>query len=200
MIFLRMSNKSLLHSIRNYCDEKNFTESLKELPKYDYDNFIDLKQIFEKTLQNESKNKLSFSYKVNYTQTLLKKRLASMNEKNVKSNASKKVRIEKTEIDEIPDTFFNLMDELRIDRKNAKKFYENPQEWSYVISDRKIFCTKKGCKFSTLMQRGCFIAHCKTEHNWGNFPCPQTNCKFESYSQLCFKMHRWGFSAHFRRF
>ena len=44
----------------------------------------------------------------------------------------------------IPKAFLSLMDELCIDRKNARMFFENPNEWSYIKSDRKIFCTKQG--------------------------------------------------------
>ena len=36
------------------------------------------------------------------------------------------------------------MDELCLDRKDALKFYENPDQWAHVKSDRKIYCTKKG--------------------------------------------------------
>lgn len=44
----------------------------------------------------------------------------------------------------IPKEFLILMDELKLDRKDARKYYENKEEWTYVKSDRKIFCTVKG--------------------------------------------------------
>ena len=39
------------------------------------------------------------------------------------------------------------------------------------------------------MENKVFYDHCVNEHNWGQFPCPNENCKFVSYSQYCFKGH-----------
>ena len=44
----------------------------------------------------------------------------------------------------VPNDFLLLLDELKLDRKDAQKFYENKEEWSFVKSDRKIYCTVKG--------------------------------------------------------
>jgi hypothetical protein len=37
-----------------------------------------------------------------------------------------------------------LLDELKLDRKEAEEFYKNKEKWTYVKSDRKIYCTVKG--------------------------------------------------------
>ena len=39
------------------------------------------------------------------------------------------------------------------------------------------------------MVAGCFIDHCKIVHNWGKHPCPHKDCKYEAYSEHCFKIH-----------
>jgi hypothetical protein len=39
------------------------------------------------------------------------------------------------------------------------------------------------------MTADCFYDHCIQEHNWGTFTCTNENCKFESYSPHCFKLH-----------
>ena len=56
----------------------------------------------------------------------------------------KKNKLEISGGPDIPESFLLLMDELCLDRKDALKFYENPDQWAYVKSDRKIYCTKKG--------------------------------------------------------
>ena len=40
------------------------------------------------------------------------------------------------------------------------------------------------------MEINCFNEHCIEKHTWGSFPCTYENCKFASYSQHCFKLHR----------
>jgi hypothetical protein len=39
------------------------------------------------------------------------------------------------------------------------------------------------------MVKKVFNDHCVNQHKWGQFPCPNEDCKFVSYSQLCFKIH-----------
>jgi hypothetical protein len=105
--------------------------------------------MFEKFFDKkyEKSNKLSFTFKVANKNSMLKKRLATMNnaEHKYESKKSKKNKLEKGgEI--IPESFLLLMDELCLYRKDASKFYENADHWAYVKSDRKIFCTKRGNK------------------------------------------------------
>lgn len=44
----------------------------------------------------------------------------------------------------IPESFLSLMDDLCIDRKDARKFFENPKECTFIKSDRKILCPQIG--------------------------------------------------------
>ena len=82
----------------------------------------------------------------------LRKRLRDIDitEENVKVKKSKKENskvkkqspIKKEE--EIPEQFLILLDELRLDRKDAKLLFENRDHWAYVKSDRQIFCIERG--------------------------------------------------------
>ena len=144
-------------SIRTFCRKINY-HGTSQAMKNDLENSsIDLESVFskffEKKLEKRDKSKLSFSFKVNNQQSKwkneLKKRLANMNDispKKVKNDSAKKLKtaIIKTSKAKIPETFLQLLDELCIDRKNARKFFENPKEWTFVKSDRKIFCISPG--------------------------------------------------------
>jgi hypothetical protein len=145
-----MSSRSLNASILKYCDRKQFDETSKCLENIEEKSPVDLEKIFQDIFQEDSSiKKLSFSYKVDNKLSLLKRRIATKNldqnnvAKSCKSKISKKIKLEKDE-ESIPESFLLLMDELCIDRVNAQKFFQNPSEWAYVKSDRKIYCTKKG--------------------------------------------------------
>ena len=68
-----------------------------------------------------------------------------MNVKKSKKENSK-VKREKSikKEQEIPEQFLMLLDELRLDRKDAKLLFDNKEHWAYVKSDRQIFCVEKG--------------------------------------------------------
>ena len=152
ILVFRMIDGIVIDSIINYCDDRKFIESSKELGSFEENSEFELHEIFEKYFQKISKNenKLSFTFNVDNKRSLLKERLSKMNDvkpklkmNRDKSTKSKKLKVEEKEND-IPEAFLLLMDDLCLDRKNAKKFFESSNEWSYVKSDRKIFCAKKG--------------------------------------------------------
>ena len=129
--------------------KKKLNESSAALDNIEGEKLLDLKEIFQKFFDTkcEKSNKLSFSFKIDNKNSMLKKRLANMNEteKNIREiKKPKKNKLKKNGGHEIPESFLLLMDELCLDRKDALKFYENPDQWAYVKSDRKIYCTKKG--------------------------------------------------------
>jgi hypothetical protein len=93
------------------------------------------------------------------------------------------------EEDKIPEGFLALLDELALDRKDAEVLYKNKDQWKFVKSDRKIFCTEHGCKFETTMATDCLNQHCISAHGWKVYPCPYDYCKFEAYSPRSHKMH-----------
>ena len=67
--------------------------------------------------------------------------------KSSKIKKPKKNKLEKRGTDEtVPESFLSLMDELCLNRKDALKYFQNPDQWDYVRSDRQIYCTKKGKK------------------------------------------------------
>ena len=145
-----MSSTNLKLSIKQYCRKRNFTETSEAISNSDQHSEVDLGIFFEKFFLYKfaNKNKLSFTFKVNNNKSLLKKRLETLNEPPAVKNGLKKLKTKKCK-EETPECFLLLLDELCIDRKNAKKFYENPKEWTYVKSDRLIFCTQRGmCSFS----------------------------------------------------
>ena len=139
-----MLNTNLNLAIRKYLEEKKFVESLKcmnNTNEIKIDSLNDLSEIFRKSYdKNSAPQKLSFSYNVNNSQSLLKRKLSQMNANEPK----KKKQAEKVKKKKMPESFLLLMNELCIDKKDAKFFYENPTQWSYIKSDRKIYCAKQG--------------------------------------------------------
>jgi hypothetical protein len=154
-----MSYSGINYSIRRLCENKNYDETSRAMQNgSNRKSAKDLKLIFLKNFKNKfengNKSTLSFTYKAS-TKSLLNKRLSSMKVDTLKpsSNRSKSKKIKLVRIrskEEIPDSFLSklLLDELCIDRINAKKFYENSNQWTFVKSDRKIFCTHKGNFFT----------------------------------------------------
>ena len=138
-----MLNANLDLAIRKYFVDKNYVESLKcmnDKNEIERDSFTNLTEIFRISYDKDSEpKKLSFGYKTSNSQSLLKRKLSRMNETVLTKNNSKKVNKKK-----MPESFLLLMNELCVDKEIARKMFENPTDWSYVKSDRKIFCTAKG--------------------------------------------------------
>ena len=150
-----MESASLLDAIAQYCNDQTFSRTEKALRK---DGKINpapsLIQLFEGYFEKKSAP-LSFTFQLSNDRSNLRKRLRDMEsapavkkqklsgptktlaKSKGKENAKEKVK-------EIPEQFLLLLDELRLDRKDARKFYENKSQWSYVMSDRKIYCVERG--------------------------------------------------------
>ena len=137
-------------AIKHYCQNKNFKQSAILLGENDEESKKELKEMFEKYFNPESTKasipaNLSFSFKTSTNAILQRKRLGNMDlkieQRKRKLNQEDKVKLKETKI---PDEFLLLLDELGLDKKDARKFYENKDQWTYVKSDRKIFCTVKG--------------------------------------------------------
>ena len=159
-----MDRDRMLNAIRQYCLNNAFSKTAKKI-KTIHVNGEDTQSIenaFEKYFENENKSKnfaktgLGFSFKLPTGRMDLRKRLRDIDiteEKgNVKKSKKEKSKIKreksvKTEA-EIPEQFFILLDELRLDRKDAQLLFENREHWAYVKSDRQIFCVETGmfCK------------------------------------------------------
>ena len=134
----------LVAAIREYCSENGyFTTEQLLLPKSSAITNFELSDIFDKYLQPKvSPGELSFTFTLTNKRKELRKRISTMNEpvSAVKPKKRKKLNEE----DKIPKDFLSLLDELGLNRKDAKMLYENKEQWNYVKSDRKIYCTVKG--------------------------------------------------------
>lgn len=133
----------VLSIIREYCRENGYSNTEHLLrPKITASTNKKLTAIFEKYFQskNPSTSGLSFTFTLANKRKELRKRISTMNEPTVKPKKRKKLNEE----DKIPKDFLCLLDELGLDRKNALTWYENKEQWNYIKSDRKIYCTVKG--------------------------------------------------------
>jgi len=228
--FLRMDRDRLLNAIRQYCLNNGFSKTakkIKTLPVNVKDSET-IENAFGKYFEKENKPKsfaitgLGFSLKLPTGQMGLRKRLRDIDitEENGKvkksKKESKKVKNEKLakKEQEIPKEFLILLDELRLDRKDAKLLFENRDHWAYVKSDRQIFCVEQGifceicknlkfnffnplgCNFSNTMAADCLADHCQKSHDWRKRPCPYEWCKFEAYNSYTFKAGSYNFIGH----
>ena len=155
-----MGRDRLLSAIRQYCLNNGFTKTAKKIKTVplNVDQSETIENVFEKYFEKKNKSKiftktgLGFSIKLPVGQMGLRKRLRDIDitEEKVKVKTSKKeiskAKKEKSvkKEQQIPEQFLILLDELRLDRKDAKLLFENREHWAYVKSDRKIFCIEKG--------------------------------------------------------
>ena len=145
-----MKESNLLYAIGRYCKEENFQITLKALDRRtDEKTQIEkpaertVVEIFEKYFQPKKKQEgLSFSFNLTNKRSQLRKRLQD-NECN-KPDEIKRMNIMKARKNDIPDTFLTLLDELGLDKNKAKLFYENKDQWTYVKSDKLIYCANRG--------------------------------------------------------
>ena len=138
-----MDHDTLRVAICDYCARNGFTKTAKKLKTIPARNGPKIEDIFEKYL-NKTKTIPKFNFKIPdfcRKQSDLRKRLKS---DIVGLTPKKRPKVEKKIAEKIPGDFLKLLDELRLDRKDAKLLYENSDHWSYVKSDRQIFCVEKG--------------------------------------------------------
>ena len=214
--FLRMERDRLLYAVREYCLNNRYPKTAKKIKTLPLKvgNTESIENVFDKYFKNENKPKtgLGFSIKLPTGLMDLRKRIRDVDitEEKVKAKKPKKenskVKKEKSskKDEEIPEQFLILLDELRLNRKDAKLLFENREHWAYVKSDRQIFCVEQGmvflrckifsnhhlkigCNFSTTMGPDCLSEHCQNKHNWRKIPCPYDYCKFEAYNSYTHK-------------
>ena len=152
-----MDRDRLLNAVRQYCVNNGFSKTAKEIEQsVNVEESESIENVFDKYFEKENKPKiftktgLGFSFKLPTGRMDLKKRLRDINitEENVKVKRSRKespkVKTSLKKEQKIPEKFLILLDELRLDRKDAKLLFENREHWAYVKSDRQIFCVEKG--------------------------------------------------------
>ena len=82
-------------------------------------------------------------------QSQMRKRLNEKNQQDLQKAMPKVVKkkeiIEgKKKEDEVPKFFVELIEELGFEKKAAKNLFENKDKWSYLKSDRLIYCAQTG--------------------------------------------------------
>ena len=76
---------------------------------------------------------------------------------------------------------------LGFNESDAQRLYEEKADWMGINSGGKILCTQQGCKFFTTFGTEALFEHCRVEHNWRDYPCPEENCKFVAYCSYTLK-------------
>ena len=143
-----------IDSIREYCEKYGMRKTADLLPSKSSTSNVELEQIFFETETKKADvlKSLGIVFKGNAERDELRKRIRNMDESHVKKSKPKKERKEKRqdeeEQDKIPEGFLTLLDELALDRKDAEVLYKNKDQWKFVKSDRKIFCTEQGTELN----------------------------------------------------
>ena len=76
----------------------------------------------------------------------------------------------------LPKAFLETIKKLGLREQDAETLYSTKIDWTAVFSDNKIFCSERGCDFSTEISKDNaeLQAHMETVHQWGDFPCTAT--------------------------
>ena len=84
----------------------------------------------------------------------------------------------KTSEKNLPKRFLETIRKLGLREKDAETLYSTKINWTAVFSDNKIFCSERGCDFSTEISKDNaeLQAHMENLHQWGDFPCNAKNC------------------------
>ena len=86
----------------------------------------------------------------------------------------------------LPKAFLETIKKLGLREQDAETLYSTKINWTAVFSDNKIFCSERGCDFSTEITKDNaeLQAHMETVHQWGDFPCTAKNCFYICYSKV----------------
>ena len=139
-----MENTKLNFAISSYCKKNNLQKTFKALNLTAKTGDLCVADIFEKYYANAQGEGLSFTFNLKNERSQLRKRLLDPSVQTVVNKKEKVGRVKDKKNDEVPGSFFQLLDELGLDRKKAKLLYENKDQWAFVISDRLIYCTEPG--------------------------------------------------------
>jgi len=157
-----MERDRLLNAVRQYCLNNGYSKTAKKIQRLpvNIEGSQTIQNAFDKYFEKENKRKscvktgLGLSFKIHTGQMDFRKRLRDIDiteekgtvKKSKRENGKLKEKSIKKE-QEIPEQFLILLDELRLDRKDAKLLFENREHWAYVKSDRQIFCVERGILF-----------------------------------------------------
>ena len=76
---------------------------------------------------------------------------------------------------------------MGFNESDAQRLYEEKADWMGINSGGKILCTQQGCKYFTTFGTEALFEHCRVEHNWRDYPCPEENCMFVAYCSYTLK-------------
>ena len=100
---------------------------------------------------------------------------------------SKKENTEETEKKEVPKEFIAHIVKLGFDAKDAPRLYKTKHDWLGMSSGGRVFCSVRGCNFSSRLSSDVLFEHCRTVHDWRDRPCPHGSCAYVAFSSTNYK-------------
>ena len=89
----------------------------------------------------------------------------------------------------VPTEFIEHILSLGFNEDDAPTLYEDKDSWMGISTGGKVSCVVKGCKFETPIASDELFEHCRTKHQWRDYPCPESNCNFIAYCSMALKKH-----------
>ena len=184
-----MKHDELLDAIWHYCNSQNCPKTSMALRRDETSKVQKLTNVFRKHFKPDpDSGGLSFNFKLSNDRQKLRKRIQNSTSTMCTSSKPKLTKESvRKESSTVPKYFISILNELGFDLKDARKLFENKDKWTCLKSDRLVFCAEKGCEFSAIFGNQCLADHCVTEHGYQTVPCPYEDCKYEAFSQTCFK-------------
>ncbi|CBY12446.1 unnamed protein product [Oikopleura dioica] len=104
---------------------------------------------------------------------------------------TKKTNLE-TEKVKVPDAFKQLALKFGLPGEHLDFFYENREKFSWEHKKKMVVrCSGNNChcKFTAEVKPGSLVDHMIEFHEFGEFPCQETDCNFTGYSTHSLKHH-----------
>lgn len=86
--------------------------------------------------------------------------------------------------DDVPKEFLKKIKNLGMKEEDAQILYRSRIDWTAVYSDNKIYCAEPRCDFYTKIDNEDLTKHLIANHNYGNYPCSDSNCDYIGYSKV----------------
>ena len=78
---------------------------------------------------------------------------------------------------------------LGFNEEDAKRLYEQKDDWMGIGTGGKLLCASIGCKFYTDVASEELFEHSRNVHQWKDCPCEASNCNYVAYSNTALKFH-----------
>ena len=89
----------------------------------------------------------------------------------------------------VPEEFIQHIVSLGFNENDAPRLYEEKDNWMGISTDGKVSCVVRGCKFETPITSDGLFEHCRSRHQWKDYPCQAENCNFVAYCSMSLKKH-----------